>query len=72
MGLGHITALDLAPETCIAGDPAAPRVPSVSSLKPSFSWSQGTFLLSDVQWQSDQVVVFDMCSLLTWPIKLPN
>lgn len=51
------------------GDSAAPRVPAGSSLEPSFSWRQGTFLLSDVCWQCDQVVVFDLYSLWTWPIK---
>lgn len=42
------------------GDPAAPEVSAVSNLKPSY------FFLSDMQWQSDQVVVSHVCSLLTW------
>lgn len=51
-----------------------PRIPAISSLEPSSFWSQGAFLLPDVWWQSDQVVVLYLCSLLTWPIKLyiPN
>lgn len=67
---GHVIALDLALKLPQSWRHSSPRFPAISSLEPSSSWSQGAFLLPDVWWQSDQVVVFYLCSLLTWTIKL--
>lgn len=62
-GLSYETSPELATQL-----PQAPCY--MESLKPSSSWSQGAFLLPDAWWQSDQVVVFYLCSLLIWTIKL--
>lgn len=67
---GHVIALDLALKLPQSWRYSSPRLPAISSLEPSSSWSQGTFLLPYVWWQSDQVVVFYLCSLFTWTIKL--
>lgn len=54
----RVIALDLALKLPQSWRHSSPRLPAISSLEPTSSWSQGAFLLPDVWWQSDQVVGF--------------
>ena len=60
MGTGHVRGLSS--RNSRVGRLAVPRASAVRDLEPSFSPFSSLTL-------SAQVVVFDLCSLFTWPIK---